>query len=215
MMHSLRVSPSLSLVLTPSHHTNPFPVNNVEFLENISILHTHTDLVFHLNLSKKRVKPAEMNTYIYTNLVIHRVDNKTLVITVEHEGHLTDVRFSEAGQLKTNVGIMTRHRGLGKAASKQRTWEYNLFLLRRTWDSNLFHLRRTWDYNLFHLRRTWDSNLFHLRRAWDSNLFHLRRIWDIRTWDMWDMLFAGSGALCLGVYLRVLRSRSRVSGGGV
>jgi hypothetical protein len=56
---------------------------------------------------------------VESQLELHRVNNKTLVITVKHEGHLTAVRFSEAGQMKTDVEMMTRQEGLGKTASKQ------------------------------------------------------------------------------------------------
>ncbi|GMI48535.1 hypothetical protein TrCOL_g5186 [Triparma columacea] len=65
-----------------------------------------------------------LKSRVESQLVVHRVNNKTLVITVEHEGHLTAVRFSEAGQkeagqTKTDVELMTRNKGLGKAASKK------------------------------------------------------------------------------------------------
>ncbi|GMI31458.1 hypothetical protein TrCOL_g854 [Triparma columacea] len=56
---------------------------------------------------------------IDSQLKLHRVNNKMLVITVEREGHLTAVRFSEAGQMKTDVEMMTRQIGLEKAASKK------------------------------------------------------------------------------------------------
>ncbi|GMI43036.1 hypothetical protein TrCOL_g3874 [Triparma columacea] len=54
-----------------------------------------------------------------SQLVIHRVSNKTLVITVHQGGHFTAVKFSEAGQMKTGIEMMTRHKGSGKASSKQ------------------------------------------------------------------------------------------------
>ena len=56
---------------------------------------------------------------VESQLALHRINNKALVITVKHEGHLTAVRFSEAGQMKTDVEMMTRQEGLGKVASKQ------------------------------------------------------------------------------------------------
>ncbi|GMI44741.1 hypothetical protein TrCOL_g7074 [Triparma columacea] len=56
---------------------------------------------------------------VESQLVINRVNNNTLVITIEDKGHLTAVSFSEAGQIKTDVEMMTRQVGLGRAASKQ------------------------------------------------------------------------------------------------
>jgi hypothetical protein len=56
---------------------------------------------------------------VESQLELHRVNNKTLVITVEHKGQFTAVRFSEAGQMKTDVEMIARHKGLGKAASKK------------------------------------------------------------------------------------------------
>ena len=56
---------------------------------------------------------------VESQLVIHRVNNKTLVITVEHKGQFTAVRISDAGQMKTDVELMTRQEGSRKAASKQ------------------------------------------------------------------------------------------------
>ncbi|GMI31066.1 hypothetical protein TrCOL_g1062 [Triparma columacea] len=56
---------------------------------------------------------------VESKLKLHRVNNKILVATFEHEGQFKAVRFSEACQLKTNVEMMTRHKGLGKAAGKK------------------------------------------------------------------------------------------------
>jgi hypothetical protein len=56
---------------------------------------------------------------VESQLKLHRVNNQKLVITIEHEGHLTAVRFLEVGEKKTEVEMMTRHKGLGKAASKK------------------------------------------------------------------------------------------------
>jgi hypothetical protein len=61
---------------------------------------------------------------VESQLKLHRVDNQKLVITVEHEGHLTAVRFSEVGQMKTDVEMMTRQEDLGKAASKKSVIEH-------------------------------------------------------------------------------------------
>ncbi|GMI23828.1 hypothetical protein TrCOL_g8666 [Triparma columacea] len=50
-----------------------------------------------------------------SKLKLHRVNNKTLVITVEHKGQFTAARFGEIYQNKTEIDLMTRH----KAASKK------------------------------------------------------------------------------------------------
>jgi len=52
-------------------------------------------------------------------LELQRVYNQTLVITVEQKGHLTVTKFCQADQMKTDIEMMTRQEGLGKAASKQ------------------------------------------------------------------------------------------------
>ena len=56
---------------------------------------------------------------VNAQLECHRVNSKTLIATVEQEGQFTAVRFSEAGQMKTDVEMMTRQKGLRKAASKK------------------------------------------------------------------------------------------------
>ncbi|GMI44875.1 hypothetical protein TrCOL_g12708 [Triparma columacea] len=56
---------------------------------------------------------------VESQLKLHRVNNQKLVITVQYEGHLTAVRFSEAGQMKTDLELMTRQEGLRKTAGKQ------------------------------------------------------------------------------------------------
>jgi hypothetical protein len=55
-----------------------------------------------------------------SQLKLQRVNNKILVITaVDLEGHFTAASFSEAGQNKTEVKLMTRQEGFRKAASKK------------------------------------------------------------------------------------------------
>jgi hypothetical protein len=61
----------------------------------------------------------DLTSQVDSKLKLHRVSHKTLVITVQHKGHFSALRFSEAGQMKTDIEIMTRHKGLGKAASKK------------------------------------------------------------------------------------------------
>jgi hypothetical protein len=61
----------------------------------------------------------DLKSGVESQLKLYRVNNQKLVITVEQDGHLTAVRFSEAGQMKTDLEMMTRQKGLGKTASKQ------------------------------------------------------------------------------------------------
>jgi hypothetical protein len=77
---------------------------------SITVRASHKDVAAFFWELKSRVDPQ---------LELHRVNNKTLVITVKHKGHFTAVGFSEAGQMKTEVEMVTRHQSLGKAASKK------------------------------------------------------------------------------------------------
>jgi hypothetical protein len=62
----------------------------------------------------------ELKSRVDPQLELHRINNKILVLTVEHKGYFTAFRFSEAGQkMKTDVELMTKQEGLGKTASKQ------------------------------------------------------------------------------------------------
>jgi hypothetical protein len=61
----------------------------------------------------------DLKSEVESKLVIHRVSNQILVITIEHKVYFTAASFSDAGQMKTDVELMTRHKGSGKAASKR------------------------------------------------------------------------------------------------
>jgi hypothetical protein len=57
---------------------------------------------------------------VESKLVIHRANNKTLVITVKHKGQFTAAKFGEIDQNKTEVELMTRH----EAASKKSVFKH-------------------------------------------------------------------------------------------
>ncbi|GMI43368.1 hypothetical protein TrCOL_g9829 [Triparma columacea] len=61
----------------------------------------------------------DIQSRLKSKVVLHRVNNKILVLTVEHKVQFTALRFSEADQMKTDIEMMTRHKGLGKADSKK------------------------------------------------------------------------------------------------
>ncbi|GMI22870.1 hypothetical protein TrCOL_g2672 [Triparma columacea] len=62
----------------------------------------------------------DFKSEVDSQLKLHRVNNKILAITVDQEGHFIAARFSEAGQNKTEVKLMTRHERLARLSRSSR-----------------------------------------------------------------------------------------------